>query len=570
MSTTVRATQTRVYDVVTDALVAAGIECIFGMLGEDVAPLAVAAGARGILYYAARHENQAVAMADGYFRATGRTGVATVTGGPGFSNAVTAINTSHRASSGVLLLIGAGRPEEDDHERAVLPHVSWVNWLKYFPQASTLALLGVEVFKPLEASAVSRDVRSALARARGGTVGLVLGRDVLLQTVPADIEAPLNVPVAQSPDPDQIGAFVDLLQEGWAVRRPIILAGRGAAAADARPALERLGELTGALLATTLRGKSFFRGHPYDLGVCGTFSNPVASGLILEADCVLAFGAGLNQFTTYKNTMFPKALIVQVDTNEDAFGRFVDVELGIIGDARSVAEGVVAELEARGHSATGYRDPEIRRAIAAYNPGDDVRDNSTPELIDPRTLTLELNRILPPDRIFCADAGQHAQFTIRYLEVQEPRNFMQALDAGSIGLGIGTAVGSAVGRPGTVVVAGIGDAGMMMSLGDLETAVRLRLPILVVILNDEALGAEVNVLCNLGLDPHVAEVPSPSFEAVAAAMGARAATVRTVGDLAIVENWLRRPIEGPLILDCRTNPAVRGLSSTPPGAVVGN
>ena len=107
------------------------------------------------------------------------------------------------------------------------------------------------------------------------------------------------------------------------------------------------------------------------------------------------------------------------------------------------------------------------------------------------------------------------------------------------------------------VVVTVGDGGMMMSLGDLETAVRLRLPILVVVCNDEALGAEVNVLDDLGMDTRVAEIPSPSFERIAAGMGARAATVRSIGELAVVSDWLRDRSETPLVLDCRIDPEIR-------------
>jgi thiamine pyrophosphate-dependent acetolactate synthase large subunit-like protein len=337
----------------------------------------------------------------------------------------------------------------------------------------------------------------------------------------------------------------------------LILAGRGAVLSGAAPALRRLGELTGGLLATTLRATGLFSGDPYDVGVCGTFATPVASDLITQADCVLAFGAALNHMTTYNNTLFPKAMVVHVDADEAAIGRFVDAGLAIRADARQVAEALVSELERRGHSVTGFRTPATREAIAAYRIGDGVRDQGTPDLIDPRVLMLELDRILPRGRILCADTGQHARFAIRYLRVERPENLVQASEAGSIGLGIGTGIGAAIGRPGELIVVAVGDGGMMMSLGDLETAVRLRLPMLVVVSNDEALGAEVNVLSDLGMETRLAKIPSPSFEAVAAALGARAATVRSAADLGVVAQWLRDRADTPLVLGCRVNPEVR-------------
>ena len=172
---------TRVYDVVADSLVTSGVECIFGVMGEDTAPLVVAAAARGIAYHPARHENQAVAMADGYSRATGRVGIATVTGGPGFTNALTAINTVHRAQSRVAVLIGAGRPAEDDHTPDVVRQANGASWLKYFPQAAVLDLLGIAVVRPQTAGGpAAGDATRAMTLAREGPVVLVLGRSLLL------------------------------------------------------------------------------------------------------------------------------------------------------------------------------------------------------------------------------------------------------------------------------------------------------------------------------------------------------------------------------------------------------
>lgn len=549
------------YEMVADALATAGVECIFGVLGDDTGPLVLAATERGIRYVFARHENQAVSMADGYSRVTGRTGVATVTGGPGFSNAITAINSAHRGGSRVCVLIGTGNVAEDDHERSRIRTTPPASWLKYFPQAAVLEVLGIRLVKPESATSARRATQVALDCARRRTTVLLLARDVLQGTAGcgSDVAAPGAdaIPTMAAPDPEQISTVADLLQETWAVNRPLILAGRGAVASGAAPALRRLGELTGALLATTLHANALFHGDPYNLGICGTYANPVASELIPQSDCVLVFGAGLNSLTTYKNTLFPKAMIIQVDTDEAAFGRFVDVEMGVKGDTRKVAEMLVAELERRGHAAEGFRTAAPSAAIAGYRPSDGIKDKSTSQLIDPRTLMIKLDRILPPERILCVDGGQQARFAIRYIHVEQSQNFAQASDAGAIGLGIGTAIGAAVSRPGELVVAAIGDASMMMSLGDLETAVRLQLPILVVVSNDEALGSEVNFLTEHGMDPEIAKTPSPSFTAIAAAMGARAETIRTPDDLVVVERWLRDGPNGPLVLDCRINPEIR-------------
>jgi acetolactate synthase-1/2/3 large subunit len=465
------------------------------------------------------------------------------------------------AAARVLVITGGGRPEEDDRAPGVVDKTSGANWLKFFPQAATLEATEIPYVKPLLPSAAITETRRALQLAGRSTAVLILGKALLLARDEGDESVAAAVTeqraTAPQPDPASVAELAELLQETWAVKQPLILAGRGAMESDAGPALRRLGDMTGALLATTLRARGLFDGEAFSLGVCGTHSTAVGSELLTQADCVLAFGASLNPWTTYKNTLFPKALLVQVDSDESAIGRFLPAAIGIQGDVKAVAEALVAELESRGHASAGCRSGRIRDAIAAHRDDVDVKDKSTGELVDPRTLMMALDGMLPRDRILCVDAGQQARFAIRHIRTRDPRHLVYSTDFGALGLGFGTAAGAAIANPGTPVVCAVGDGGAMMALGDLETLVRLRLPVLVVVSNDDAYGAEVNAMVDLGLDPRLAQTPCPSFEAMAGAMGAQAATVRRVEDLEAARKWLNERPTRPLVLDCRVNPAVR-------------
>lgn len=549
------------YEAVVGALMRSGVRCIFGVLGDDTAPVVVHSVARGISYYAARHENQAVAMADGYSRSTGKRGIAVLTGGPGFTNALTALYTAHRAGSSVLVLTGAGRPQEDDHSPDGVTQTTPVSWLKYFPQAAVLAAAGIPCVKPLTADRAGRETEQALQLSQSGPAVLILGREVLMLRTEETEEFPDRAIDAERAtgdiDASKVAELADLLQESWAVKNPLILAGRGAMTAGAGNALQELARRIGALLATSLPARGLFHGDPFSLGVCGTYATPLATELIMQADCIIAFGASLNPWTTYRNSLFPKALLIQVDADPGAIGRFLPTAIGIQGDARMIAQALITELERRKHQSHGCRSDALRDRIAAQQGSEDVKDRGTADLIDPRILMLALDKKLPIDRILCTDAGQQARFAIRYIGTSAARNFSQPVDAGSIGLGIGVAIGTAVARPSQLVVATLGDGSAMMSLGDLETAVRLRLALLVVISNDESYGAEVNAITNLGMDPRIANTPCPSFEAMALAMGARAATVRKVADLRAIDQWILDRPAVPLVLDCRVNPAVR-------------
>jgi len=221
---------TKVYEVVADALVTAGVRCIFGLMGEDNAPLLVAAVARGIKYYTARHENQAVAMADGYFRSTGLVGVAVVTGGPGFTNALTAINTAHRAGSSVLVLSGAARQLEDEHDPSNIRNTTAVSWLKYFRTYNLMMEAGINCVRPLKAADAVAETFRAFIEAQHRTTVLMLGRVILLEDMPGDW-TPTEMPkgsLPRAPSAESIAELADLLQESWVVSRPMILAGRKA------------------------------------------------------------------------------------------------------------------------------------------------------------------------------------------------------------------------------------------------------------------------------------------------------------------------------------------------------
>jgi thiamine pyrophosphate-dependent acetolactate synthase large subunit-like protein len=143
-----------------------------------------------------------------------------------------------------------------------------------------------------------------------------------------------------------------------------------------------------------------------------------------------------------------------------------------------------------------------------------------------------------------------------YLAVPDPAGFVFATDFQALGLGLGNAIGAAVARPDRLTVLFIGDGGRMMSLNDLDTAVRYTLPLLIVTINDAAYGAEVYFLQQLGLLTKQAEFNDPDFVAIAQGMGAQGLTVRSLDDLAKIRPWMAHPT-GPLVVDCKVNPEVQ-------------
>ncbi len=547
----------RVYEAIAEEFRRAGVERVFGLMGEDVAKLIIELDRIGIEYVAARHENQAVGMADGYSRVSRKLGVAFVTGGPGFTNALTLITTAARARSRVIVVVGANAWETASGARPP--------GTKHFPVLATCAADGIHAVKPREAAEARYATRSAIAGAiRGETIVLELMSSLLERPLADEDDGAAELPQAPVPpavSPAQIETVADLLGETWAVSRPVILAGAGAVHAGAGPALRRLGELTGALLATTLPARGLFEGDAFDLDVAGTFSTSLGAELLGRADTVIAAGASLNAFTTLSGTLFPQARIIQIDTDEARLGRSLasESDLALNGDAREVAEALVAELERRGHASSGYRTAEVAARLEAFDPLSDFSDKSLADAIDPRTLMAELDLILPRNRAVVIDPGHHCTFATRFLRAPGPERFVWPFDAGSIGVGVGEGIGATLGSPdGAVGVVAVGDGALMMALGDVETAVRYRVPVIFVCSNDSALGAEVHFLDMVGQPTDLATHTTPDLARVSEALGAEGFTIRTADDLTVLRERFQRPLTGPILLDCRINPAVRG------------
>ena len=214
---------------------------------------------------------------------------------------------------------------------------------------------------------------------------------------------------------------------------------------------------------------------------------------------ILAFGASLNYWTTRNRELFaPSARILHCDRNSAAIGALTSADFGLVGDVAATAEALSEESAQRGFSATGFRTPEIRREIDSFRL-DNFQDQSNVRTIDPRTLMLKLDAMLPRNRTVVIDSGHSMGWPIIYLSAPDAAGFVFSNDFMAVGLGLGTAFGAAIAHPDRLTVCTPGDGGLMMSLGELETFVRYKIPALVIVINDAAYGAEVHLLQNVGL-----------------------------------------------------------------------
>lgn len=531
---------------VAGALVDLGVDRVFGVIGSGNYVVTTTMDARGARFVAARHESAAVCMADGYARVSGRVGVASVHQGPGLTNALTGLAEAAKSHTS-LLLLAADTPAAAVHSNFRVD------------QAMACAAVGAVVERVHTPQSALQDVERAYRRARNHrrTVVLLLPLDVQAAELPRSAPAATGLlPRPPAAAPAAISEAADLIQRS---RRPALLAGRGAVLGDAREPLIALADTIGAVLATSAVANGLFAGHPYDLGISGSFASPTAADLLAGADLVLGFGASLNNWTTKHGALIASdAGVVQVDLDEEAIGARRPVDVGVVADAAETADGLVQELRRRGFRGQGLRSPELAARIAAGRWRDQpYRDASTESTIDPRTLTIALDDLLPADRALAVDSGHFMGWPAMYLPVRDARAFVFNQAYQSIGLGLGAAIGAAVADPGRVTVAALGDGGTFMSLGELETAARLRLPLLLLVYNDDAYGAEVHHFADQAEGLELVRFPETDIAAIGRAVGADGVTVRGLRDLEAVESWLAHR-DRPLVVDAKVTPTVVG------------
>ncbi|MCG5445719.1 thiamine pyrophosphate-dependent enzyme [Micromonospora sp. NIE79] len=536
----------RVAEVVGRVLHAHGARHVFGVVGSGnfhVTNALVAAGAR---FVAAAHEGGAASMADGYARTAGTVGLLSVHQGPGVTNALTGLTEAAKSRTPMVVLA----PE------ATAPLSNF-----FIDLPALAAAVGAD-FHRVRATHAAEDAGAAYrAAARGATVVLGLPLEVQQAVteawsgpVPAAVPTPVSAP--------QVEPLLAALQ---AARRPVFIAGRGARAA--REPLIRLADACGALLAVSAAAKGLFAGNPWNLDVAGGFATPLTAELIGAADLVVAWGSTLNMWTTRHGELIPaSAVVVQVDHDPAAFGVNRPVDLTVAGEVSAVAEAVLAQLSvgatgAGGATTGGWRTPELARRIRDHCRWRTVpyqdEGGGAPATIDPRTLSAALDDLLPADRTVVVDSGNFMGYPSMWLDVPDVAGFCFTQAFQSVGLGLASALGAAVARPDRLTVAAVGDGGFVMSATELVTAVRLALPLLVVIYDDAAYGAEVH---HFGPDGHPLETvtfPETDLAAIARGYGCDGLTARTVDDLAPVRQWLAGPRTRPLVVDAKVS-AARG------------
>ncbi|GAA1825319.1 thiamine pyrophosphate-binding protein [Nesterenkonia flava] len=531
-----------VSEAVGSTLVRLGVRAVFGVVGSGNFTMVNALRAHGATFTAARHEGGAATMADAYGRLSGTVPVVSTHQGCGLTNAVTGIAEAAKSRTPMIVLTA------DTGAAAVLSNFR----IDQDALASSIGAVAERIHSPATAVAdTARAFRTAVLERR--TVVLSVPIDLLAQPAGA-------APVPAAPQPQRVRptahAVEAVVQALQAAERPVIIAGRGARHAGEE--LLALAQESGALTATSAAAHGLFGQDPFHLGISGGFSSDFTAATIAEADLILAFGCALNMWTMRHGSLISDgATVIQVDVEQTALGAHRPVTLGVLGDAAETAQVVRQQLsrQASPPPEGGFkqRTPRMREAVAAgaRKSTEAYEDLTGDGVVDPRTLSIALDRALPAERVVTIDSGNFMGYPAAYLQVPDERGFCMTQAFQSIGLGLYTAIGAAKAVPERLTVLGTGDGGFLMSIAELETAVREELPMVVIVYNDAAYGAEVHHFEATAQEMEIVRFPETDIAAIARGFGAEGMTVRGTEDLDAVVERLHRGVDSVLVIDAK-------------------
>src|SRR5262245_11357186 len=472
---------------VIEALGAEGVEYVFGLVGTTTNTMVTALHGRSdIRFIDTRHEEGAAFMAYGYTRASGKPAVCMTTSGPGSINLMTGVALASKGRAPVLVIAG-------DVERANLDRDG----------AQSFDL--VSIFKPV--TSLSRHVhqteripealhdafRTAMGAKRGPAF-INIPRDLLEgQTLEQELARPSAYRPVELRAPGDRAAIRRAAEVLSKAERPLLLAGGGVVDSEATAEAVALAELLGmALVPAYGHNDAVPNSHALFVGTPGNRGAPEALEAINHADAILALGSRLNQHSTHWNysVLNRQTRIVQVDIDAHEVGRNHAVEVGIVGDAKAVAQQLLEALR-------GIKQPDRskwKNEIAALKAKRKARLEAEQALpgdpMMPQRVYPELRKALPKDCMVTLDAGIAPGLTYDRLEFEMPRTFFNYAGHGGLGMGYATGLGTKLGRPDRPAVSIQGDGGFLYTSQEINTAVRHRIPLVSLVLNNSCHGAE--------------------------------------------------------------------------------
>ena len=504
---------------VVETLGQEGVRHIFGIVGSAFLDILDALyDRRDIEFVGVRHEQAGALMADGYARVTGGPSVCMATNGPGVLNLTYGIAAAYVGHSPVIVL--APSPSREHQHRDATQE---------FDQVSLFRPITKAAFQVTVPDRIPELIRHAFRVATSGKMGPVLvdiPRDIMVGSrIDSEILSPERYRTVQTRmkgDEDAVARAARLL---LSAERPVVLAGGGVEWSEGSKATAELAEVLGAAIVTGYgRADAIPNTHPLFLGHLGRIGAPEAADVSRRADVLLALGSRLSQNTTFYDDRFigPETKIVQVEIDPTEIGRNYPVEVGIQGDARAVAEQLLAVVkeaekprnESWSREVEGLHQQRWRRL--------DDEGNLETRPLKPQRVYHELRKVMPADVILTLDAGLAPNFGQDRVVFSQPRSLITSLDLGGLGFSFPEAIGAKFALPDRTVVNINGDGGFLFNAQEMETAVRYGLNVINVVMNNGCWGSEKAYQKYAFDERYVgADVVSPNFQMFAASFGAK-------------------------------------------------
>lgn len=542
-------------DAIVKALEKEGVRHIFGIPGGAIIEVYDALFDSEIRHILTRHEQAAVHAADGYARATGRTGVAFATSGPGATNTVTGIATAYMDSSPIVVmtgqvarsLIGNDAFQEADITGITMP-ITKHNYL---------------VTDENELLRIVKEAFHIASTGRPGPVLIDLPKDVTVAEVEFDYPDKIELPGYKpkyAGHPRQIKKAAELIMKA---ERPVILAGGGVVLSNASEELTKLAETIPAYVATSLMGKGAIpETHPLSLGFVGMHGSKYANYAVQEADVLIAVGIRFSDRTTGRVSDFaPNAKIVHIDIDPAEIGKNVDVDVPIVGDAKLVLRELIKHITYR-------KRKEWEEKVEGWRKAHPLKYRQD-EKIKPQYV-IEKIWELAPDAIITTEVGQNQMWAAQYFKVRRPRQFITSGGLGTMGFGFPAAMGAKTAFPEKQVIDIAGDGSFLMNIQELATCVDYGINVKVVILNNMFLGM-VRQWQELFYDERYSATclrcKEMSFEKIAEGFGAVGMTVEKPSE---VEDALKEAfeIDAPVVIDFRVDRLENVYPMVPAGAAL--
>jgi acetolactate synthase I/II/III large subunit len=542
--------------ILVESLVQQGVTTLFGYPGAAVLPVYDELYSSPVRHILVRHEQAAAHAADGFARASGRTGVCLATSGPGACNLVTGIATAYMDSSPVVAitgqvpttLLGNDAFQEADITGITMPITKHSYLVK----------------RTEDLGRVIREAFHIAGTGRKGPVLIDIPKDVSVGRVMWDRENDIVNLRGYRPTlrghPGQIGKAVELIRNA---ERPLIYAGGGVIASGASGDLVQLAERMAIPVTTTLMGLGCIPGdHPLNLGMLGMHGTAQANYTVTECDLLVAIGARFDDRVTGRIEAFaPHAQVIHIDIDPAEIGKNKDVHLPVVGDIKTVLRQILKDLT------RGKEHDAWHRKIAEWKRQSPLIYNEDRGL-HPQFILKTMSEMLGGNSVIVTEVGQHQMWTTQHYCFRYPRQLITSGGLGTMGFGLPASIGAHYARPDIPVFDISGDGSIQMNIQELGTIAEHDLPVKIVVMNNRFLGM-VRQWQELFFDRRYSftELPPVDFVRIASAYGIDGIKVESCDGVA---HALQTAIEtpGPFLVDFRIEREDNVFPMVPSGAAI--